>query len=336
MSKKRLKIVTTPWHTMHFWDLFNALKDDADFFLIHNSSKKWYYETRPLPENASYVPYYEKGKYDLAILDVDQQCVNDNLGKSRLYKEMRDLITDIPVIVINHGSPVYPEFLKIGDGETFEYAEKKCKRDMRGLVGKKTMVINSFAGKTDKEWGWGNPIWHGMNKDDWFDLTKEPRVFTALSPAGCDLYYNRERMNEVSQILEEKYGIILWWARVNIDTEKSFDTYRNYLGKSLLYLDTSFRTPMNRGRTEAMLSGCCVIQVDGAHDLNKFAINGKNMVIVPDNAEEIAKKVVYYLGEGYQEAVKIGQAGKQMAIETFNYKRYRQDWLDIIAKKIWR
>lgn len=333
---KKIKIVTTAWHTMHFWDLFNALKNDADFFLIHNSSKKWYYETRPLPENASYVPYYEKGKYDLAILDVDQQCVNENLGKSRLYKEMRDRITDIPIIVINHGSPVYPEYLKIGDNETFEYAEKKCKREMRELVGNRTMVINSFAGATDKEWGWGNPIWHGMNPDDWKDLVKEPRVFTALSPAGCDLYYNRERMNEVAQILENKYGIILWWARVNADTEKSFDTYRNYLGKSLLYLDTSFRTPMNRGRTEAMLSGCCVVQVAGAHDLNRFAVDNENMIIVPDNAEKIAEKVSYLLEEGYQEAVKIGQAGKQTAIETFNYKRYRQDWLDIIATKIWR
>jgi len=336
MSKKKLKIFTTPWHTMHFWDLFNALKDDADFFLAHNSSKKWYLETRPLPENAQYVPYYEKGKYDLAILDVDQQCVNPNLGKTRLYKEMRDLIKDIPVIVINHGSPVYPEFLKIGDGESFKYAEKKCKRDMRELVGNRTMVLNSHSGATEAEWGWGEPIIHGMNPADWLDLVKEPRVFTALSPAGCDLYYNRERMNELSQVLSTKYGITLWWARVNADTEKSFDTYREFLGKSLIYIDTSVRTPMNRGRTEAMLSGCCVVQVEGAHDLDKFAVNGENMIIVPDNAEEIAKQVNDLLENGYKKCVEIGQAGKQTAIEKFNYTRYRQDWLDLIAKKIWK
>jgi hypothetical protein len=334
-QKRKYKIFTTPWHTMHFWDLFNALKDDAEFFLCLNSSKKWYYETRPLPENASFVPYYEPGKYDFAILDVDQQCVNPDLGKSQIYKEFRDLITDIPVIVINHGSPVYPEYLKIGDDQTFDYAEKKCKRDMRELVGGRPMVINSFRGKTDHEWGWGNPIHHGMNPEDWFDLPKEPRIFTALSPAGCDLYYNRETMCEVSRILEEKYRLTLYWARVNVDTEKTFDTYRKFLGKSLIYLDTSFRTPMNRGRTEAMLSGCCVVQVEGAHDIEKFAVPDKNMIIVPNDPEKIAKKLSDLINNHYQDCIKIGQEGKKTAIERFNYERYREDWLKLIKTIIW-
>lgn len=333
--KKRYKIVTTPWHTMHFHDLFNALKDHADFYLIHNSSKKWHYITRPLPNNAQYVPYYEKGKYDFAILDLDQQCVNKRMGKSILYQEMKALITDIPVFVINHGTPVYPEFLKIGDDESFEYAEKKCKRDIKEMVGDVPMIVNSYKSATIDEWGWGIPIWHGMNPKDWWDLEKEPRVFTALSPAGCDKYYNREMMNEVSQILRDKFGITLWWARVNAKTEESFDTYREFLGRSLVYLDVSFRTPMNRGRTEAMLSGCCVVQVEGAHDIEKFVVPNKNMVIVPNDPLAIAKKVAKLVTTQQNTAKKIGQAGKKTALEKFNYERYKKDWLSLIKKHIW-
>ncbi|KKM88236.1 hypothetical protein LCGC14_1260810 [marine sediment metagenome] len=330
MSK--LKIFTTPWHCMHFWDLFNALKKDADFYLAHNSSKRWYAETRPLPENAQYVPYYEEGKYDLAILDVDQQCVNPNLGKTKLYLEMRDRIKDIPVVVINHASPVYPEYLRNNNEETLLHIEKRCKVDMRVLVGDRPMVTNSHQAASPYEWGWGHPIWHGMNPDDWFDLPKEPRVFTALSPAGCDVYYNREAMNEVVQELQNKYGIELWWARVNANTEKSFDHYRDFLGRSLIYLDTSFRTPINRGRTEAMLSGCCVVQVEGAHDLDKFAKHDENMIIVPNKPKKIAKMVADLLENDYKKCVEIGQNGRKMALKTFNYKRYRQDWLDFIAQ----
>ncbi len=202
-DKRKYKIFTTPWHCMHFYDLFNALKNDAEFYLCLNSSKKWYYETRPLPENASFVPYYERGKYDLAILDIDQQCVNHELGKSQVFKEFRDLLkNEIPIIVINHGSPVFPEYLKLGDAETFECAEKKCKREMKKLIGDLPMVVNSYRAATEHEWGFGIPIWHGMDPNDWWDLPKEPRIFTALSIGGCETYYNRQVMSETARILD--------------------------------------------------------------------------------------------------------------------------------------
>lgn len=329
---KRLKIFTTPWHTMHFYDLFNALKDDADFFLCLNSNKRWYYETRPLPKNAYFVPFYQTGKYDMAILDVDQQCVNQLLGKSKLFEEMNQTVSGIPKVIINHGSPVYPEILKRGDEETFKQAEDRCREAMKKIIGDIPMVVNSYQAASPAEWGWGIPIWHGINPDDWLDLPKEPRVFTALSPAGCDEYYNRECMVNVSQILAEKYGKTLFWARINVDTEKSFESYRQFLGRSLIYFDPSFRTPMNRGRTEAMLSGCCVIQVQSGHDLERFAKDGDNMLLTPNQPEEIAKLIAELLENGYQKCITIGQNAKQTAKEKFNYRRYREDWLKLIRE----
>jgi len=321
--------------TMHFWDLFNALKEDCEFYLVHNSNKIWYTSARPLPENAQMVPYYEEGKYDFAILDVDQQIVNPNLGKTKIFKELNKTIQDIPKMVINHGSPVYPEYCKLDDGKmTDADAERIVRNGIKEMVGDMPTVTNSHEAASEREWGWGTPIWHGMNPDDWYDMPKEPRVFTALSPGGCDEYYNREAMNEVSHILGEKYGYKLWWAKVNVDTGHSFDDYRKYLGSSLIYLDTSFRTPMNRARTEAMLSGSCIVQVEGAHDLERFITPGEDMIIVPNNVDVIADMLVDLIENHYKDCIEIGQRGKKTARKIFNYKRYREDWLNFIHKEL--
>lgn len=332
----KYKIVATTWHVMHYWDLCNALKDDADFYLIHNTHRSWldprFQETRGIPENVHFVPYFESGKYDLAILNCDQQLVNQDLGK---YKIMKQLFTeiekdDIPLAVINHGSPVYPEFLQDNEMTRIE-AEVKCRNLIKELVKDHTMVVNSFTAATEKEWGWGYPIWHGMNKDEWYDLPKEPRIFTALSPAGCDTYYNRYCMDELVRVLDKDYGYKMFWARHNC-MFSSPEKYKEFLGRSLIYVDTSFRTPMNRARTEAMLSGCCVIQVEGAHDLERFAKDGENIILAPNDPREIAKACIKLIEEKPDEAIRIGENGRQTAIKYFNRERYRQDWLKLIKQ----
>ena len=192
------------------------------------------------------------------------------------------------------------------------------------------MVVNSHAAASEKEWGFGIPIIHGMDTGEWYDLPKEPRAFTALCPLGSEKYYNRKRMSEVSDILDDQYGYLLQYARMNVDTGNSFESYRQYLGRSLLYVDTSFRTPMNRARTEAFLSGCCVIQVEGAHDLKRWAKDGENIILVPNDPQKIADIIAKLLHSGYQKAIQIGQKGKEMAIREFNPERYRRDWLTLL------
>ena len=91
---------------------------------------------------------------------------------------------------------------------------------------------------------------------------------------------------------------------------------------------------MNRARTEAMLSGSCVVQVEGAHDIEKIADNWKNMILVNNDAKIISKCVVSLLENGYDKAIKVGEEGKKTALELFNRERYRQDWLDLINNKI--
>ena len=62
--------------------------------------------------NVNWVDHYEPGKYDFALIHLDQQCMDEPLwqrGKGSLFRELNEVITDIPKIVINHGTPYYPE-----------------------------------------------------------------------------------------------------------------------------------------------------------------------------------------------------------------------------------
>ena len=310
-----------------------ALRNECDFYYCLNIKKQWDISQRPKPDNLHFVDAYTPGVYDVAILHIDQQMIDATHLKTRIYKEFDDIITDIPKIVLNHGTPVFPEkFFELGYKMSYKAMELKCIELIRELIKGKTMVVNSHASASESEWGFGIPIVHGMNPNDWWDLPKEPRVFTALAAYGFETYYNRRRTIEVSDVLFQRYGYTLAYAKINIDTTGSPEDYKNYLGRSLIYLDTSFRTPMNRARTEAFFSGCCVVQVEGAHDLERWAVDGENIIIVPNDAAKIAATIVDLIENRYQEAVKIGQAAKQMAAKHFNPDRYRHDWMALLKK----
>ena len=268
-----------------------------------------------MPQNAKLVSQYRPGYYDLAILDLDQMCIDEKRScKGILYRELNAQIKDIPKIVINHGSPVWPEF----------YTKEQIISKIKGLVGDNTMVVNSFQAKID--WGFGNVIWHGMGLDEWWDLPKEPRIVTAVSPAGLDTYYNRKLYRATTEQLG-KEGIQIIHFRVNAFFN-DWDDYRDYLGRSLIYFDYSLHTPMNRAKTEAMLSGCCVVTAKN-HDVELYIHNGINGFIIPNNPLSAAKLLTELI-YNYESCVKIGQEGKKVARMLFNRKRYREDWLKLI------
>lgn len=318
------------WHIPHQYDMMYALKDDCEFYFCLNIKTQWDNGKRPIPPNLKFVTHYERGKYDLAILHIDQQVISATDRKRIIYENFNNNITDIPKITINHGSPVLTEWFKM---KSFDYNDdqikKICIRETKLLIGDSIMVVNSHTAASESEWGFGHPVIHGMNPDDWYDLPKEPRVFTAISPGGFDKYYNRECLHAVSEILANNHGYTLNHAKINIDTGASPETYKKYLGSSLLYFDPSFRTPMNRARTEAFLSGCCVIQVEGGHDLDRWAIAGENLIIVPNDPVLIAETMVSFIEDRYHEAVRIGQNAKRMAQHVFSPERYRKDWLEV-------
>lgn len=252
------------------------------------------------------MPYYEKGKYDLAILDVDQQCVDPRIGKGKLYRALNEEIQDIPKIVINHGSPCWPEVweaaghkrwnLPIGTneedreaileyqrkflvegGKTLINAEQVEIEGMEKMIGNTKMVVNSF--KAREQWGWGKVIWHGLDGKEWPDLPKEPRSVTMISTAGLDYYYGRDLLNSTITRLRDDYGLRhTWishpgsWTIYDSDVlpqRGGWSAFKEYLGRSMIYFNPTKESPMPRSRTEAMFSGCCIVTT-AHHDADKF------------------------------------------------------------------
>lgn len=297
-----------PWHVAHQYELAKLFKR---YDLIRNHYRTWGDVSRPMPENMAEVLTYSPGDYDMAILHVDQQTVHPGNNKYRLFMEMRDLTEGLPRVVINHMTP-YDDQLE----------KDEVVRRMRELIGAIPMVVNSQQAYT--EWGWGTPIIHGLDVREWRnDLPKEPRIITTLSPAGMERAYRREFLHVVIELLKEQ-GIPLVWIQAQ-KKFKSFDEYREYIGRSLIYFNPTWQSPMPRARTEAMLSGCCIVSTRH-HDWDSYIQDGKNGFIVPDNPQSAVRVLVDLLVNRPDEAFKIGQAGRLTAMTEFSIDRWAHNW----------
>lgn len=309
---------------------------EFEWYYCIQHTRKWATQARPMPDNLNWVPYYEKGKYDLAVLHIDQQCLLPNLGKSIVFREMLSQIDDIPIIVINHGTPVYPErFIEMAEKKgmraTEEAGQKWAVDEMKKILSKaKKVVVNSHEAK--KMWQLGDKsiaIWHGMDADEWYDLKKEPRIITMMSPAGIgDKYYGRRFFAETRDVLRNKYGIKTQWIGENGNFAPTWDAYKNYIGKALIYFNPTLASPMPRSRTEAMISGACIVTTP-YQDADMFIKDGVNGFLIQKNPETTAK-LLSDLVFDYKRTAKIGQEGKKTALKIFSAERFRKEWVKLV------
>lgn len=332
--KDKFKIFGIPWHIGHQFELFKLAEYyPVEFYLLENNVRRWKRtQHRKLPGNVKWVQYYEPGKYDLAILHLDQQCVNPDIGKGKLYRNLNEVIQDIPKIVINHGTPdyqeMYDENLVINGGHVLTKEGDKWVDGMKQLIGDNFMIVNSY--EAVNRWTFGYPIIHGMDADEWPDLTKEFRVSMSLSPGGLDHYYNRSLISDIKVQLKELTGYDLTHMNVNYDPEDGVD-YKNFLSRSLIHIYPFKDSPMPRSRTEAMLMGACIL-TSKYHDADEFIENGVNGFIVPDNPLSYAETINQLINFRYKECVAIGQNARHTALKYFSGERYRQDIYNVIKQ----
>lgn len=334
---KRLRIFETPWHSAHNHDLCMALEPYADFDMLVNYTRRWDEKNRDIPPNVSWVTHFEKGKYDFAILHLDQQCSNINLNKTMLTLHMKQAIKeiepDLQIVYINHGTPVYPELFPDGTKDN-NFISEQLKKEILEIVGDDLMIVNSHQSVSD--WGKGTAIIHGLSADEWIDNPdKEPRSCTFVSQAGIgDRYYNRSFLISVMDYLREKHGIAHQWINTpNCFNAKGIKDYKEFIGKSLVYFNPTYASPMPRSRTEAMLSGCCVVTTP-SHDADQFILDGVNGFLVPHDSVEYTGELIARLIGNYKLAKEIGHNGKQTAKEIFTRERYQKDWLNFIEKEL--
>lgn len=338
---KKLRVFGVTNHVGNQYEMLKlAKRGEVKFSYLLNNVRRWTeYSARPEPttwldkDEFEWVTHYEPGKYDVAILHVDQQHVDPDIGKGQLYRAMNEVIQDIPKIVINHGTPMWDEFytedLVINGGTLHSHRGTKELIGMKNMIGDNFMVVNSYD--SVERWGWGYPLIHGMDKNEWFDLPKEPRVVISLSPGGLDKYYNRQLLTAIKGEIKEKVGLEVAHITVNYEARDWAD-YRRFLGSSLIYINPTLDSPMPRSRTEAMLSGCCVL-TSKYHNADEFIKHGENGFIVPDNPQSYADAIHGLLNYCYKDAVEIGQRGKETAHKIFDVEDYL-DELDHIIKEV--
>ncbi len=304
----------------------------VEFTYLKNNVRRWGRGShREQPDHLNWASYYEPGKYDVAILSVDQQCTDPQIGKGHLYRHLNEVITDIPKIVINHGTPMwdemYSEDIVINGGEVYgRNGQPKPIDGMKQLVGDNFMIVNSY--ESVNRWGWGYPLIHGMTSDDWLDLPKEPIVVLPLSPAGLDKYYNRQLISHIKEALPERTGIEVVHTNVNYPV-MDFQDYKETIGRALITIFPFRDSPMPRSRTEAMLSGSCVLS-SRHHNADEFIKTGVNGFIMPDNPLSYIETIDQLVNYHYKEAVKVGQEAKKTAQKIFSEERYQADLWHII------
>lgn len=330
-----LKIFGVPWHAANQYEMLKLMDNyDVEFTYLENNVRRWGPSVpRPISPKLKWATHYEPGKYDLAILHVDQQCSDPNIGKGQLYRDLNEVIQDIPKIVINHGTPCwderYDEEMVINGGDYID--RKGLTKQMSGIkkmIGDNFMIVNSYT--SAQRWGWGYPLIHGIEPTEWWDLPKEARPVVQLSPAGLDKYYNRQLLTYIKNYTMEKVGVMP--PQIGVDYRPvDWDDQRTFLGSSLIYISQTWDSPMPRSRTEAMLSGCCVL-TSKYQDAEMYIESGVNGFIMPDNPMSYAEAIYQLMNYNYKEAVEIGQRGKATAIKYFKPERYQADLWHIITE----
>lgn len=328
---KKLKVFGVPWHVGHQFELVQLPMFES-YDMIINPYRTWGESSRPIPEKINWVTHFEKGKYDLAILHVDQQSIynpeaGDRIHKGKLYLELREAIgDDCPIVTINHMTPFHDKYES-------PFVVDFIKTMTQGTH----MISNSYQARD--QWGWGDVITHGMHIEDWWDLPKEPRAITVLSPAGMDKAYRRIFLTTVKRMLGEM-GVPFTW--VGVDAKfNNFDDYREFIGRSLVFFMPTWQSPRPRARTEAMLSGACVVTTP-YQDADSFIKDGENGFLtsrttmtdprIMDNPEMTAKLIKRLVIDEPDLALRIGQAGKKTAQELFSYEAFTKQWEDFLKK----
>jgi glycosyltransferase involved in cell wall biosynthesis len=342
LKVNRLNIFGVVNHVGNQYEMLKlAKKYPVKFHYLENNVRRWSNQSaRPEPtswltdDEFEWVQYYEPGKYDLAILHVDQQHTDPRIGKGWLYEDMNELIQDIPKMVINHGTPMWDDYYTeeyVINGGIVQTMKGPIKlKGMKEKLGDNFMIVNSY--EAVERWGWGYPLIHGLDPDEWFDRKKEPRVVLSLSPGGLDKYYNRELVTAIKSAVHEKTGLDVFHVNVNVKFEAdNWTQYREFIGSSLINLSPYKDSPMPRSRTEAMLSGACVLtsKYHGAADFIEHGVDG---FVVPDNPLSYANAIHHLVNGSYRDAVAIGQRGKAKAKKLFNQNRYQADLYDLIGR----
>ena len=319
-----LRILDHPWHAVHLYRL-HALP--AHFSLLTGVQPwLWKDEQRPRPDNFDGGIAREDvdGSFDLALCHLDQWV--DRFPERGLpFRTMRVVAREhgIPLVCIMHGTP----------------SDAKNRRAVLELLGDLPCVCNSH--QAAREWDGREfridrhglpqfrPIIHGYDVNEfWSEPLKRRRriVLSVCSGGSISGWYHGTPLLE--RLVRE---LPLEWMGPfgNRDWLPDYRSYREILASSLIYFSPTRRAPMPGARTEAMLSGCCVVSVPG-NDFDEMICDTVDGVIVETYEEALT--MLRHLLDCPGEAYEIGKRGRKRARELFGKERFVRDWMEYLGE----
>jgi len=318
-----LRILDYAWHQVHSYRL-HALP--AEFVYLAVRALLWNAAQRPVPDNfgGGITPEaVNPADFSAAFLHLDQWCDESNNLRALPYRIMNQVAQDLPRVVIMHGTP----------------DDAPNRRSILQLIGDLPVVCNSQ--QAAREWDGGErrldrhglpqfrAIIHGYDVDEFWSepLGKRKReVVTVCSGGEISRIYHGIPLIER---LTRDVPLVWYGPRGNRDWLQDYYVYRAMLSEALIYFSPSRRAPMPGARTEAMLSGCCVVTVPG-NDVENYIKHGKTGFIV-DTYEE-ARDTLEMLLRDPEIAWGVGQAGREAARESFGQGRFVTDWLQLLGE----
>jgi len=321
---RRLQILDYPWHQVHSYRLHKALP--ADFTYLETRTFLWNVAQRPVPMNFAggiAAQDVDPRDYDLAILHLDQWCDGRHNLRALSYRIMNLTAQDIPRIIIMHGTP--------------DNAENRL--TILRLIGDLPVVCNSKQAAAEWDGGeervdcYGLPqfraIIHGYTVDEFENEPLENRrqeIITICSGGNWSRIYHGIPL--VERLMRD-VPLIWYGPRGNRGWLTNYDDYRQMLATSLIYFSPSRRAPMPGARTEAMLSGCCIVTVPG-NDVETYIDHGRTGLLVNTYTE--ARDTLLALLKWPDVAFKVGQHGREAARKLFCAELFRAEWLRVLEE----
>ena len=318
-----LRILDYAWHQAHSYRL-HALP--ATFTYVIVRPVVWNEAQRPMPANFAggvYPDQVRSNDYDLALLHLDQWCDTSNNLRATPYRLVEQITQGMPQVVIVHGTP-----------------DNAANRErMLRLMGDLPVVCNSAAAAVEWDGGEGlldrymlpqfRAIIHGYDVEEFWSEPLERRRREAVTIcSGGDM---SRRYHGLPLVERLKRDVPLTWygARGDQPWMEDYHSYRAMLASALIYFSPTRRAPMPGARTEAMLSGCCVVSVPG-HDVEEYIEHGETGFIV-DSYDE-ARDTLGMLLRDPETAWRVGQAGREAARRFFHRDRFVEDWLEMLGE----
>jgi hypothetical protein len=349
-ARKKLRVLTYRWHVAHQYELY---KLPHEFHLAGGlgspMTQSWDFACRPLPPNAAYRPLRSLriADYDLAILHFDENVLSPENCNGVIGPEwgaaFRWFMENVrlPKIAVCHGTPQFHgQYDMHYAGADLMQVIEPARRRLVDYLGDTHVVCNSY--QAQQEWGFrrSSVIWHGFDPTELPPSTRERGILTPMGPLMLSRphyrgYFLHQKVFEGfppehapaslevpdPSPLYEGNAYALW-------------KYRNYvdeLRRFAVYFNPTLRSPMPRGRGEAMMCGAATVSARN-HDVDLFIENGVNGFYAAEAGE--LREQLLFLCRNPAAAARMGDAGRRTALDIFNHDRFLADWQRLISQTL--